>query len=325
MVKRAFPQWEKIGAGLKDPVYVPTGALWMFRGDDGYVRAAAPILEDFGFSVDKMTVDDAKKQYPQIDFRGVKSVWFEKKAGALAAARACGVVRDAFVKNGGTYRTGHVERARIAKGSLSGLQLKDGSRVDADLYVFACGPWLPTVFPDLMHNWVRPTRQEIHYFEVPKGSKRYSPGRLPIWIDFGERIVYGIPAIDGKWFKVADDTRGPSVEAPAEQRAPNADNVERDRRFLAERFPELAKAPLATTEFCRYENSPDGNLIIDYLPGAKNVVVAGGGSGHGFKLSPVVGEMTAEFILSGKDVPKAFHLDPHRTATPPKTQFDRKG
>lgn len=324
MVKRAYELWDKLGVGLKDPIYVPTGALWMHRGDDAYVQAAVPILHDLGFVVDKLTVAEAKSRYPQIDFRGVKSVWFERKAGALAAARACGVVRDAFVKAGASYRTAHVEPGRIVNGSLSGLQLKDGSRVEADVYVFACGPWLGRIFPDALGDWVRPTRQEVHYFEIPKGSKRYLPGQLPIWIDFGERIVYGIPAIDGKSFKVADDTRGPRVDAPGEQREPTAEGIARARHFLSERFPELAKAPLAATEFCQYENSPDGNLIIDRLPGTKNVWVLGGGSGHGFKLSPVVGEMAAQQILLGKDAPKTFRLDPVRDKTKPQTQFERK-
>jgi sarcosine oxidase len=315
MVKRAYELWDKIGAGLKDPIYVPTGALWMHRGDDSYVRSSIPILHDLGFAVDKLTVADAKKRYPQIDFNGVKSVYLERKAGALSAARACGVVRDAFVKAGGTYRTAQVTPGKIVNGVMSGL--------DADVYVFACGPWLGKMFPALA-DWVRPTQQEVHYFEIPSGSKRYSPGQLPIWIDFGERIVYGIPAIDGHWFKVADDTRGPQVDAPKANRKPTAEGLERARQFLAERFPELAKAPLATTEFCNYENSPDGNLIIDRLPNTKNVWVLGGGSGHGFKLSPAVGEMAAQQIVLGKDAPKTFRLNPARDTSKPQTQFERK-
>ncbi|HYS54163.1 MAG TPA: FAD-dependent oxidoreductase [Thermoanaerobaculia bacterium] len=306
MVKRAYELWQKLDPSL----YVETGALWMHRGDDAYVRAAVPILEDLGFVVDKLTLPEARRRYPQIDFKGVKSVWFERKAGALYASRACGVVRDAFVKAGGTYRQATVD---------ANFRMKD-----TDVYVFACGPWLGKLFPDVLGDWVRPTQQEVHYFEVPKRSKRYSPPDLPIWIDFGERIIYGIPAIDSHGFKVADDTRGIRVDAPHEKRSLNKENLERTRRFLAERFPELAKAPLASTEFCNYENSPDGNLIIDRHPHADNVWFIGGGSGHGFKLSPAVGELAAQAIMAGKDVPEAFRLNPSRDTTRPKTQFERK-
>src|SRR6185503_14229002 len=134
--------------------------------------------------------DDAARRYPQIDFNGIKSVWLERRAGVLSARRACGVVRDAFVKAGGTYRT----------------QLVDpDAKLDADVVVWACGPWLGKLFAETQ---VRPTRQEVFYFGTPGGSERWMPPRFPVWIDFGERIVYGIPDIHGRGFKIADDTRG---------------------------------------------------------------------------------------------------------------------
>ncbi len=324
MVKRAFELWKKIGTSTGEQLYVETGALWMHRGDDSYVRSSLPILKDLGFVVEQLSIAEARRRYPQIEFGGVKSVWLERRAGALAAARACVVVRDAFNKAGGIYRTEHVEPGRILRGSLSGVQLKDGSGIEADLYVFACGPWLGRLFPDVLGDWIRPTRQFVDYFEIPRGSKRYLPDHLPIWIDFGKRIVYGIPAIDGRTFKVADDTRGERVDSPNANPASSAERVAGVPRFLAERFPELAKAPLVATEFCQYENSPDGSLIIDRHPQANNAWFVGGGSGHGFKLSPVVGEMAAARILLGKDVPKVFRLDRLRNTAKPKTQFEKK-
>ncbi|HMC23754.1 MAG TPA: FAD-dependent oxidoreductase [Thermoanaerobaculia bacterium] len=315
MVKRAYELWEKLDPSL----YVETGALWMHRGDDAYVRSALPIMQELGFAVDQLTIDDAARRYPQIDFRGVKSVWFERRAGALSARRACQAVRDAFVKAGGTYRTGQVK-----PGSLTSLQLEDGSRIEADTYVFACGPWLGRLFPEVIGDRVRPTRQEVFYFGTPRGSERYGAGQLPIWIDFGKRIIYGIPDIHGRGFKVADDTRGGPIDPTSANRIASEECLARARHLLAERFPELAKAPLLSAEVCQYENSPDGNLIIDRHPQASNVWLLGGGSGHGFKLSPSVGEMAAQAILSGKELPKMFRLE-RLPNVKPKTQFETKG
>jgi glycine/D-amino acid oxidase-like deaminating enzyme len=323
MVKRAFELWEKLAATTSEKLYVETGALWMHRGDDSYVRAAIPILNEFGFAVDQFTVPEAAKKYPQIDFNGVKSVYFERKAGALEARRACRVVRDAFDKAGGTYQTARVKPGEIVNGSMSTLRGDDGSKIDADIYVFACGPWLGQLFPDVIGDRVRPTRQEVFYFATPKGSERYQAGHLPIWIDFGQRIVYGIPGIDGHYFKLADDTRGEVIDPTTQNRNASKEGVTRARSFLAERFPELAKAEVLSAEVCQYENSPDGNLIIDRHPGAKNVWLLGGGSGHGFKLSPTVGEMATNAILSGKDIPETFRLSRLRDAKH-KTQFDTK-
>jgi len=324
MVKRAYEMWERIDAPSDEPLYVETGALWMHRGDDAYVRSSLPILEELGFPVDKLAVSDAAKRYPQINFHGVKSVYFERRAGALSARRACVAVRDAFNKAGGSYRTGYVKPGSIANGSMSPLQFEDGSRIEADVFVFACGPWLGQLFPKVLGDRVRPTRQEIYYFGTPLGSERYLPGHLPIWIDFGERIVYGLPDVHGRGFKLSDDTRGERFDPTSGNRTPSQQGIARARHFLGERFPELAKAPLVAAEVCQYENSPDGNLIIDRHPQAKNVWLVGGGSGHGFKLSPAVGEMVAEQILSGKDVPRTFRLDRLRDQEKPSTQFERK-
>ena len=315
MVKRAYELWETLDPSL----YVETGAMWMHRGDDAYVRSSLPILHDVGFIVDKLSVSDAARKYPQIDFSGVKSVYFERRAGALSARRACGVVRDAFVKAGGTYRTGSVKA-----GSLGPLRLEDGSSVEADVYVFACGPWLGRVFPDVVGDRVRPSRQEVYYFGTPRGSERYRAGNLPIWIDFGERIVYGIPDIAARGFKFADDTRGEAIDPTTAERKPTQAGIARARHFLAERFPELAKAPLIAAEVCQYENSPDGNLIMDRHPNARNVWLLGGGSGHGFKLSPAVGEMATAAILLGKEVPAQFRLERLRSLEKRKTQFESK-
>ena len=323
MVKRAFELWEALIHSTGEPLYTEMGALWMHRGDDAYVRAAAPILHDLGFSVDRLTIDDAARRYPQIDFRGVKSVWFEKKAGALLSRRACGVVRDAFTKAGGTYRTAEVKPGRIVNGKMTAPRASDGSRVEADVYVFACGPWLGKLFPETIDDRVRPTRQEVFYFGTPQGSDRYVAGRLPIWIDFGKRIVYGIPDTEGRWFKIADDTRGPLYDPTTGSRVASKEGEERARAFLAERFPELAKAPLMSAEVCQYENSPDGNLIIDRHPQASNVWIAGGGSGHGFKLSPTIGEMVAQAIVAGKETPKLFRLARLRSLEKRKTQFEK--
>jgi len=325
LVKRAFDLWEELDATTDERLYTETGVLWMHRGDDSYVRSSLPSLHDLGFPIEQLTLADAARRYPQIDFRGVRSVWLEHRAGALSARQACITVRDAFQKAGGTYRTAQAEPGAIVNGALSALRLADGSRIEADGYLFACGPWLGRLFPELIGERIRPTRQEVFYFGTPRGSERYLPAHLPIWIDFGERILYGLPDIHGRGFKVADDTRGEPFDPTDGDRTPSKEGIARARALLAERFPELAKAPLLQSEVCQYENSPDGHLIIDRHPDAKNVWLAGGGSGHGFKLSPAIGELTARAILTGKEIPAMFRLARlHDTAIKPTTQFEAK-
>lgn len=323
MVRRAYTMWETLDASTDESLYVETGALWLHRGDDAYVRSSVPVMRASGFPIDQITLADAARRYPQIDFKGIKSVWLERRAGALSAKRACALVRDTFQKAGGSYRTAHVEVPDLGK-PLSSLRLADGSKLEADVFVFACGPWLGKLFPDLLGDAIQPTRQEVCYFGAPRGSERYQPGHLPIWIDFGERIFYGIPDLGGSGFKIADDTRGEPFDPTNGNRTPTETGIARARAVLAERFPELGAAPLLKAEVCQYENSPDGNLIVDRHPDAANVWLVGGGSGHGFKLSPAVGELIANRILAGKEVPKMFHLERLRDLKKRGTQFDKK-
>jgi sarcosine oxidase len=323
MVKRSYELWESLDASVEEQLYTETGTLWMNRGDDGYVRSSLPILRELGFPVDSLTLGDAARRYPMIRFDGIKSVWLERRAGALSARRACVAVRDAFIEAGGTWRTAKAEPGSVKSNSMSAIALSDGSKLEADRFVFACGPWLGKIFPAVIGESVRPTRQEVHYFGTPPGTDDFQPGRLPIWIDFGERIFYGIPDLHGRGFKIADDTRGEDFDPTGGDRTPTRPAIERARALLSERFPALANAPLVHSEVCQYENSPDGNLILDRHPEAANVWVAGGGSGHGFKLGPAVGEMVARAVLSGHAVPEMFGLRRLRDLKERGTQFDR--
>ena len=220
---------------------------------------------------------------------------------------ACIAVREALILEGGRYIQEEVGPA---------------APLDADVRVFACGPWLSRLFPDLGEGVVFPTRQEIYYFGTPPGSQRYAAGSLPVWLEFGERVLYGLPDVGGRGFKFADDTRGAPFDPTDGDRTPGEDGIARARRFLAERFPELAHAPLLQAEVCQYENSPDGHLLLDRHPERSDLWLVGGGSGHGFKLGPAVGELAAAAILSGKSVPEPFRLERLRGARRT-TQFER--
>ena len=101
---------------------------------------------------------------------------------------------------------------RNASRESGAIRLSDGVRLEADVYVFACGPWLAELFPELGADWIRPTRQEIYYFGTPAGDSRFSEGECPLWIDNGAHVHYGIPGSEWRGFKVASDSRGDVVE-----------------------------------------------------------------------------------------------------------------
>ena len=324
-VARAFAIWEESGVRWGERLYRPTGALWMFAGDDGYARASLPLLADAGLPAAEISLAEARRRFPQIDLSGVSSVFVEERAGYLAARRACRAVARAVAAEGGEVRTVRAEPGAIEREAMSPLPLADGSHLSADAYVFACGPWLGRLFPEAVGDRVRPTRQEVFFFGSPAGDGRFDDERCPVWIDFGPRIFYGIPGNGGRGFKVADDTRGPELDPTSAERAPTPERLADARALLARRFPGMAGAPLVESRVCQYENTPDGHLLLDRHPEAPNVWLAGGGSGHGFKLAPVVGERLAAQVLGNAQPIPQFRLGRLDESMPAaRTQFQAR-
>src|SRR6266480_3746361 len=143
---------------------------------------------------------------------------------------------------------------------------------------------------------------------APPGDQRFTEPALPVWADHGAGFIYGIPGNEWRGFKVADDTRGPAFDPTTGERLPTPERLKAARQYLAFRFPGLKDAPLVEARVCQYENSPDEHFIIDRHPTAENTWLVGGGSGHGFKHGPAVGELVAQLVLAGAATPPEFRL-----------------
>jgi glycine/D-amino acid oxidase-like deaminating enzyme len=226
----------------------------------------------------------------------------------LQARESCRVVVEALRSEGGEYRELAVQRPIIDGDKLTSARLSDGSSLTADYFVFACGPWLGALFPDVVGDRIIPSRQEIFFFGPPAGDTRFCEGQFPVWVDHRERLRYGVPANEGRGFKVADDTRGPVFDPTSGDRVPSADSIAAIREFVRFRFPALKSAPLIESRVCQYENSPDANFIVDRHPAAQNVWLVGGGSGHGFKHGPAMGELVSGLVLGTQSSPSEFSL-----------------
>jgi glycine/D-amino acid oxidase-like deaminating enzyme len=309
MVVRSFELWADAEKRWSRPLYRQTGALWMLTGAaDPYARNALPFLKDAGLPYEELSAPDARARWPQVSFEGVRWALLEKKAGYLLARRACEAVAEAFVREGGTYRQAAATPGPVAGGAMKNASLGEAGTIEADAFVFACGPWLGRVFPDVVGERVKPTRQEVFFFGTAPGDARYTEDGMPVWVDYGERLVYGIPGSERRGFKIADDTHGAAFDPTSGERLVSPEGLRFVREFVARRFPGLAQAPLLESRVCQYENSPDGHYIIDRHPAAENVWLVGGGSGHGFKMGPAVGERVARLVRGRDRVDSFFAL-----------------
>jgi glycine/D-amino acid oxidase-like deaminating enzyme len=309
MVARSLKLWQKYERRWKRQFLHRRGVLWMASGrDDAFESGSVEMLRAAKIKFQELSTAQMKKRWPQINFEGIRWGIFEPECGYLDARASCQAVVEAFVAAGGKYRQLAVLADGLESGPLRSLALSDGSRVKADSYVFACGPWLGKLFPQAVGGLVQATKQDIFFFGTPPGDDRFNDEHLPVWGDHRGRFRYGIPGSDRRGFKVADDTRGPVFDPTDGERVITPDTLKDIREYVGFRFPALKNAPLAETRVCQYEQTPDSHFIIDRHPAMENVWIVGGGSGHGFKHGPAVGEMMAELVLKKRDPEPIFQL-----------------
>jgi len=306
LAARALSLWQGYERRWKRQFLHRTGVLWMAtRRDDVFERGSVRMLRQAKIKFQEIPAPRMKKRWPQISFEGIEWGIYEPECGYLDARASCQAVVEAFVRATGSYRQLAVVSDGLENELEKGLSLSDGSHLKADRYVFACGPWLGQLFPQAVGNLVRATKQDVFFFGTPSGDSRFSDSQLPVWADHRGRFRYGIPGSGRRGFKIADDTRGPAFDPTNGERIVSPETLAEIREYVAFRFPGLKDAPLVETRVCQYEQTSDGQFIIDRHPAMENVWLVGGGSGHGFKHGPAVGEMMAELVLKNLE-PKAI-------------------
>ena len=227
LVQRAFELWHEFEQTQRVKLYHRTGALWMFDHGDAYARESLPFIAKRGLRMETLDLGEAARRYPQIDLRGIERVYFEHEAGYLLARRACEAVVNAFVAAGGNYIQIAVQPGRIAENAMQPLALADGARLEADCYVFCCGPWLGTLFADALADVIQATRQEVYYFGTPPQDRRFEEGQLPVWVDMSAgTFYYGIPGSERRGFKIGDDAPGPAFDPTRGERIASSAGID---------------------------------------------------------------------------------------------------
>jgi sarcosine oxidase len=273
-----------------------TGVLMFFRRLEPYAAATIEVHRALGLPLEVLDRPELAHRYPQIAWDGIELGLFEADYGVVMARRALQTLVAEFVSAGGEYRPDDVARPG-GPGPLAALRSSRGEDLQAPAFVLACGPWLPALLPDLLGSRIFPTRQEVFFFAPPRGDPWFQPDRLPAWAEFDAGDMhYGCPDLESRGSKVANDRRGPRFDPETGDRQASAEGCAEIRAYLAKRLPSLASAPLVETRVCQYENSSNGDLLIDRHPGLENVVLVGAGSGHGFKHGPAVGRYAADLV-----------------------------
>lgn len=297
----SLPEWKALSATAGLPIFIPSGVLFFSSKPGDYFDGSIAVHRKLGLPLEQMDGPALQRRFPMIDFSGVIIGLYEPEFGALMARRAVQTLVKNFAASGGEYRHEAVHSLQQTEGPLKAVRLVSGSDLEADVFVFALGPWLPKLFPDVLGHKIFATRQEIFYFRPPDGDRRFEPGTMPGWADFNDGdMFYGFPDLEARGVKFAHDKHGPYVDPDTQSREPTKAALDEVIAFRDRRFPLLKDAPVLGAEVCQYENSSNGDFLIDRHPAIPNVVLVGGGSGHGFKHGPEVGRLAASLVLRGE-------------------------
>jgi glycine/D-amino acid oxidase-like deaminating enzyme len=309
MALDSLPQWKELGTASDLPIFIPAGVLFFFPSEENYFRDSIAAHRELGLQTKVLGPSDMARRFPMIDFDGIEVGLFEPGFGALMARRAVLTLVERFVRNGGIYLTGNAVAPSGQSPVLDALTLSSGEVVQADHFAFATGAWLPKIFPDVVGQRILPTRQEIFFFAPPAGDHRFRAGAMPCWADFNDGdMFYGFPDLESRGAKFAHDVHGPPADPDTLDRRPTDAALAEIMAFRDRRFPLLRGAPLTEVRVCQYENSSNGDFLIDFHPRFENVLLVGGGSGHGFKHGPEVGRYAAQRLLGSVKPEPRFSL-----------------
>ncbi len=239
------------------PLWHPCGVLWLSADDDVYTRATRRTLTDAQIPIVDIPNATFPVRYPQLNLTDLRTALLEPGAGVLMARRAVQALAMELVERGVTMVEAQV--LPPLSGRLRSVRVREGGEITADLFVFACGAWLPKLFPQILDGRIRATRQVVAYFGTPAGDARFGPERTPAWVDFPSGI-YGVPSLEGRGVKVGVDAHGRAIDPDSDDRVIDQESIDTARAWLRRRMPAMANAPVVESRVCQVREHGDGRL-----------------------------------------------------------------
>ena len=176
LARRSLDQWRALSdrIGRPEALWHPSGVLWMAAGTDPYTAATLETLGRLNMPPDVLSPADVHDRFPQFNTDGLQVTLFERACGVVAARRAVRALVADLEQRGVRLTRARIKAPETPR--VRALRSSDGAEVAGDRFVFACGAWLPGLFPDVLRNRIRPTRQVVTYFGTPAGDQRFTAG-----------------------------------------------------------------------------------------------------------------------------------------------------
>ena len=311
---RSLPHWRELSGRTGKKIFHQTGVLWLSTPSDPYLKSLCHVLQEAGVEREELNAEEISRRWPQLRFHDVTRGVLEPASGLLLARESVQSLVSSLIGAGLEYAQLAVETP-CGEGKLAELRTDGGESVAAGTFIFCCGSWLPKMFPALLSDRIFPTRQEIFFLGTPAGNADFRPPNMPVWLHRTHPdLPYALPDMEGRGFKIAFDRHGERFDPDTGMRVVTQASVDHLRAYLRQHIPVLENAPVIETRVCQYENTWNGDFLVDRHPDFENVWIAGGGSGHGFKHGPALGEYLSQRILQDAPAEPRFSLAEKQTA-----------
>ena len=298
LAERCIPIWREWNQQFGIDLYHETGVLFvcaakMQPGDFEY--ESARVLEKLGHPFERFDAAKFHQRFPAFAADRFHDGFFDPVAGFAESGRVVATLVGYAKSIGVELR----ERAKFialdeTEDLVRGIILENRQRIEGDAIVIATGAWTPYLLP-FTKKFLRATGHPVFHLK-PSQPELFLPERFPFFgADISTTGYYGFPLNEGV-VKIANHGAGREMSPDSAERLVTAQEEKDLRAFLRSTIPSLANDPIVYTRICMYSDTNDGDFWIAPDPERKNLVIATGDCGHGFKFAPVFGELVADVV-----------------------------
>jgi monomeric sarcosine oxidase len=314
LLRRAYELWEAAEAESGRHLLTLTGGLMIGRPEATTVAGTLLSAQTWGLEHEVLDAAAVRRRFPTFALADDEVAVHEERAGFVAPEETVRAHVDLARRHGADLR--FAERVLRWDVRGDGVEVATATeRFRADRLVVSAGAWAPQLLR--LPIPMRVERQIMHWFAPDGGTAPFAADRHPVyvWEDATGEQIYGFPARPGEdTAKVAFFHRPDPTDPDHVDRQVHPEEVREITRYVSTRLPALTRHVRALT--CLYITTPDHHFVLGPHPDHPQVSVAAGFSGHGFKFTPVVGEILADLALQGGTSRDITLFDPAREPSP---------
>lgn len=293
MARRALDLWRALEADAGLQLYWPTGILSLGLADSPNISGLVGAMTDAEAEFERLSAPEVMQRFPQWripdDWQGV----YTEFGGIVNPSLTVDILVALARVYGATVRDHTpVQRLDLSDPQAPAVVTEAGT-FTARKVVISAGAWLTKLVPQWQSRFT--VQENLTVFFRPQRLEPFQMNRFPVFIQEDGQHTYGFPVFGLPGVKVALHSRGDTVDPDGRTRQPKAELIDTLRQWLERHLPEAA-GPVMEARTCLYTNTRSEDFVFDHHPQSQQVVIVSACSGHGFKFTPLLGELTADLV-----------------------------